>query len=203
MRDENWNRAISAHYGYADLGALQNTWLDWVKKGSPALERTPATGEALAAADPRSRPEPNLIYRGQNGPLDFTPAANPNDAALAGIGPTASAMAANNPAAGARPRGADGWHVPGAKAALASDVAVSETTGFGPANSGDVGHQMTRPPGAQPARQIILEWSKSQATGTVQVPGPPQASAAPPTNASSESMQVAGGTASVYGNALR
>ena len=75
MRDENWTRAINAHYGFAEMGTLQNTWLDWVRRGSPAVDkpttRDPAA-RALASNDQRSRPEPNLIYRAQSADSDST-----------------------------------------------------------------------------------------------------------------------------------
>ncbi len=37
MKDDNWQRALKAHYGYPHLLALQNSWLDWVRAGRPAL----------------------------------------------------------------------------------------------------------------------------------------------------------------------
>lgn len=30
-----WEPAVKQHYGYADMGELQTTWLEWVKQGSP------------------------------------------------------------------------------------------------------------------------------------------------------------------------
>lgn len=30
-----WGPAVKQHYGYADMGELQTTWLEWVKQGSP------------------------------------------------------------------------------------------------------------------------------------------------------------------------
>jgi hypothetical protein len=38
MADENWERAISEKYGYRDLAVLQDSWLDWVKSGRPAIQ---------------------------------------------------------------------------------------------------------------------------------------------------------------------
>jgi hypothetical protein len=52
MTDENWPRALKAHYGYDHLLACQNAWLDWVRSGRPALEPDAAL---LAAAE---RPAP-------------------------------------------------------------------------------------------------------------------------------------------------
>ena len=50
MSDENWGRATQKHYGYPSLAALQNTWLDWVRKGSPDVSQS---AEVLAASDRR------------------------------------------------------------------------------------------------------------------------------------------------------
>src|SRR5690606_8524908 len=37
MEDENWPRAVKAHYGHESLYSLQNEWLEWVKQGRPLL----------------------------------------------------------------------------------------------------------------------------------------------------------------------
>jgi hypothetical protein len=207
MRDENWSRAVHASYEYNDLAVLQNTWLDWVKQGSPALDRAPAAGaDALAAADQRSRPAPNLIYRGAGGPPNFTPASNPTDATLSEIGPTRSADLATTawpPAGAARKaaQGPGGWHAPGA-APIDDDAVSQETAAFGPESGGDASHQMTRPQPTQQARQIILQWSKDQPGNAAPVAGTPQASTSTPPAAASPlaATQMAGG--SVYGKTV-
>ncbi len=60
LQDENWPRAVEKHYGYHDLYALQNSWLDWVKQGRPQLspvDRGIATlGFARRADRPRPKP---------------------------------------------------------------------------------------------------------------------------------------------------
>ena len=72
MRDRQWAAATLRHYGIAELGTLQNSWLAWVAKGSPPLkplEEPPAAigqGPLLAADRRLPRPEPNLIYRAGN-----------------------------------------------------------------------------------------------------------------------------------------
>ena len=35
LEAENWTAATKKHYGYASLGTLQNSWLDWVRRGMP------------------------------------------------------------------------------------------------------------------------------------------------------------------------
>ena len=71
LQNRDWRQALANHYRIADLGVLQNTWLDWVKRGSP-LPLKPETDEELvsrvdspAASDGqrRPRPEPNLIHQ--------------------------------------------------------------------------------------------------------------------------------------------
>ncbi|MDX1964352.1 MAG: hypothetical protein SFX18_14460 [Pirellulales bacterium] len=42
MRQEQWSAAVKKHYGYENLGDLQNSWLAWVKQGMPALNETAA-----------------------------------------------------------------------------------------------------------------------------------------------------------------
>jgi hypothetical protein len=37
MGDDNWPRAVEQHYGFANLGTMQDAWLDWVKAGRPRL----------------------------------------------------------------------------------------------------------------------------------------------------------------------
>jgi hypothetical protein len=66
LKSDDWPAAVQRHYGIHDLSALQNTWLAWVRQGSPNI--TPrnvppaAAGELLAANARRPRPAPNLIY---------------------------------------------------------------------------------------------------------------------------------------------
>ena len=63
LESENWPGAVQRHYGIKDLGVLQNTWLAWVRQGSPLLQPRNTTPALLASNERRPRPEPNLIYR--------------------------------------------------------------------------------------------------------------------------------------------
>ena len=80
LESDDWSGAVQRHYGIADLGGLQNTWLAWVQQGSPPLrprEMQPLpAGEMLAANERRPRPEPNLIYRIRNKQSPATPRAD-------------------------------------------------------------------------------------------------------------------------------
>jgi hypothetical protein len=69
LASNQWPEAVQRHYGMTDLGALQNTWLAWVRDGfpPPAAAATPAMAVAAAAAKGsadgrRPRPAPNLVY---------------------------------------------------------------------------------------------------------------------------------------------
>jgi hypothetical protein len=168
MRDENWSRAIQAGYGYSDLAALQGIWLDWVRQGSPALDRGPeGQDKLLAANDRRSRPSPNLIYRGASPPPDFEPVSAPPDArppVAQGreIGPTQLAVAGSasqtattvpattvpataGPAATGRSPAARslGWHAPGAKPVdvpVADELASADSSPAGTVDPASVGN---------------------------------------------------------------
>ncbi len=63
LESEDWPGAVERHYGMKDLGILQNTWLAWVRQGSPFLQPRNTTPVLLASNERRPRPEPNLIYR--------------------------------------------------------------------------------------------------------------------------------------------
>ncbi len=132
MQDDNWARAMQRHYGYPNLAALQTNWLDWVRQGSPAIDKPqPGADEPLlaAAGNRRPRPDSNLIYRGQDSPLeDATPGPASEPGPLAKLASRASnAVAAT--VRGVTPASASEWHVPNhdsyAGAAAAGTPAVS------------------------------------------------------------------------------
>jgi hypothetical protein len=88
MRQNNWTRATSDHYGYKSLSDLQIAWLEWVKQGSPAIEssRQPAPlpgkrlNEGLALNEPAPRDVdpsyPTQPANGTRGIEDMSPAHN-------------------------------------------------------------------------------------------------------------------------------
>lgn len=76
---EDWVAATQRHYGFSNLNALQTTWLDWVRQGSPALNvasiaqndrsqgGTPGSATQLAgAATPGSAGGNDVVVRAQN-----------------------------------------------------------------------------------------------------------------------------------------
>ncbi len=171
MRDENWAGATASHYGYADLSILQNAWLDWVRKGSPALESKPEPAELAAPTvaqtdGRRDRPAPNLIYRAgdeagklaNDGRAQRPPAPTP----YARTSQTASASW--HPARQSKNDSVDRQVdsvasddcLAGEQVAVAreDDRNMSEPTAY----------QATRQQSVQPSRQIILEWSRPRQT---------------------------------------
>jgi hypothetical protein len=172
LKDENWTRAIAENYGYSSLAALQVSWLDWVKQGSPAgtLKNEPAAAAGdLAHAKRRSRPEPNLIYRAQS--RDDQPAG---DRPLASAGRDSSSEPttylqprrdADGEPGGAKLRSSTGWHPRGKSLAGRAPAPRDEESAIDSAIRPEpVEHQVTRPQPTQKSRQIILEWSRPQAS---------------------------------------
>jgi hypothetical protein len=53
LKRESWTTALKAHYGYDSLAKLQNSWLDWVKQGSPAIENASNRQGVLVAQTER------------------------------------------------------------------------------------------------------------------------------------------------------
>jgi hypothetical protein len=179
MQDENWQRATRQHYGFDNLAMLQDTWLDWVRRGSPALPGAkptpgPPAPTVLADNSRRPRPEPNLIYRAQSSDDDVAVDRRnyPSVAQAAGVepagkpapGPAAVIVAPTRPGAG--------WHAaegeaadetgasrpaPNAGAARAQPADENRTA---PGTASGAAHNVTQPQGAQQPRQVILEWSK-------------------------------------------
>jgi hypothetical protein len=55
MSHGDWRKATRDHYGFDHLLALQNSWLDWVKAGRPALT-PPTDGGVILAGGPGATP---------------------------------------------------------------------------------------------------------------------------------------------------
>lgn len=94
MEDDNWPRAVRSHYGYENLFAMQNTWLDWVKAGRPQL--TPDAGpigQLASHTQGANSPASGTIYRGQS-PDDVRPAEASDPASHRWVGVKSSATAA-------------------------------------------------------------------------------------------------------------
>ncbi len=184
MRDENWERATRQQYGFDNLAVLQDTWLDWVRRGSPNLQAPKPTpgrpAPSILADNPRRpRPEPNLIYRAQSS----------DDA----IGADTAARPVRSEPAATPARARAGWHatddrdVDGEVAARPAPDAVAalpEPSDAGGADTAGGSHQVTRPQGVQKSRQIILEWSKPPRGGDT-TPAAPAKDDNPPASSQS------------------
>ncbi len=137
LNSGDWSAAIQRHYGIAGTGKLQNTWLAWVRQGSPRLEPRPQRPAAVPekqmiaatrAAPPvsarppvsrRPRPEPNLVVRI---PKSTQPSYAPGSVIAAGdsglrSSPIRLAAAGRSARLRAAPRElpAAGWHALGTR----------------------------------------------------------------------------------------
>jgi hypothetical protein len=155
MSSDDWSAAIQRHYGISGAGALQKTWLAWVRNGSPLLDtpRTqPATaidGQMLAAAGRRARPEPNLIYHIR--------AEQPAPYAPGSVIPA-------RPSSFSRPRSTaselpdSGWYAAGTQAkAPATAVAAAAPPAVEQPHASGVRSEVTHPQAFEQFQQIEVE----------------------------------------------
>ena len=173
LRDENWSRATKQHYGFDNLRTLQDSWLAWVKQGSPDLNVGPKTAPLVAVKTPANPPGPGPGRRNGDapfpGPSTSTVAAN--------VGPSVYDVASNRGAlAGSSPRNGDAtWRARGSKSSeLAPNARPAKAAAIkhpGPQ------HQVTRPQELQRPQQVILEWNRppgtnASSTAARPLPGP-------------------------------
>ncbi len=159
LKGDDWNSAVERHYGVKGLAALQNTWLAWVRQGSPLSqpgETSPAAGILLAATGGRPRPEPNLIYRirDKESPAVLTAPLTPVH--IPSSRPTTlPALASNNiPRSEPVVLPASGWRVAGSSSGVEAAVATTSTT---PAPVDSVySTQAAHPQPIEPPSQTIL-----------------------------------------------
>jgi hypothetical protein len=178
LRDENWQRATQQHYGVNGLAALQNDWLNWVRKGSPALDATkeaPALVAVKSATPLRSRPRPqeNLVIRGQSPGGELPGPSDAREPATSADGQSIYQLAAvsQDALATADPREDKSWHAPRQAAASTSDLAATSAEGATAESAAKeaqrsperkASYEVTRPQAVQRPRQVILEWSNPQ-----------------------------------------
>lgn len=53
LKREDWTGATKTYYGYRNLAHLQDSWLEWVKQGSPQVDKASGQANLLVAADNR------------------------------------------------------------------------------------------------------------------------------------------------------
>jgi hypothetical protein len=166
MHDENWARATQQHYGINSLAALQNNWLDWVRKGSPILDAKQTEGSLVAVkstgeAGRRARPEANLIHRGQSpDPAESKTDSQPAESSVYEV----AAAPKDSTKSEATPR--DAWHAPrpGPVAEPRGQDAREEKST--PKSQSQAQYQVPRSQPGQRSGQVILEWSRPNAAGS-------------------------------------
>lgn len=84
MTDDNWPRAVEMHFGFANLGLMQEAWLQWVKSGRPRLSpetslitqqvarRNGGVATVSTSSEGKADSAAVAIYRGQS-PDDIRP----------------------------------------------------------------------------------------------------------------------------------
>lgn len=72
MSSDDWTAATERHYGYKNLAVLQNTWLDWVKRGSPLANPALGALETIAAASKPRGGANSMVVRAQSADRDLT-----------------------------------------------------------------------------------------------------------------------------------
>jgi hypothetical protein len=161
MNGGNWPQALAEHYGIADLGTLQETWVAWVREGGPTRTLPGRDeGRTLLASNSttkRNRPEPNLIYRGQ-----VDEGASDRTLAIA----SAAAPKANSKQAEVHSDANASWKSDSTNASQVAPMADPFAVRNSEPNAEPAAYLATRPQPAQPPRQIILEWSKGDG-GTI------------------------------------
>ena len=197
MESEEWVEVTARHYVFASLGVLQNTWLDWVRRGSPPIRSEGPDKSLIAAAGgKRSRPEPNLIVRAQSADPQSTAATSitvpvnrnaPSPAPASEAWPTDNAAAANNTAT---PPAARNWYPAGNRQASAAPASNAPASNAPSANvlphPGDQASLSSlAPQNAQ--RRTILEWKRPDS-----IPGEPAAAAPPSAPATTASVYDTG-----------
>ncbi|MBN2021852.1 MAG: hypothetical protein JW809_03585 [Pirellulales bacterium] len=143
-----WGKATERHYGIQDLGALQNTWLAWIRQGHPTLTPRPTQPEAAPSAEMLATAPPGI-----------------DAARLAGRDPnvppdTLARLDAAHLALNKRPRPEPNlvYHEPRLASRPKHPLVPIAPDELAPASS--PAPQLARPQPAEPVRQIILEWRK-------------------------------------------
>jgi hypothetical protein len=145
LQDENWPAALQQHYDVDSLLTLQNTWLDWVRQGSPRIDN-PAASQVLVASDLRRQsPGSDLIYRAQN---EDAPSAYSNE-------PGTRLVPVVRPAKASPAPDTRGWKPAGTSAYASDATSPAELTRPEPLRQ-----QSARQLPPEKSRQIILEWER-------------------------------------------
>lgn len=63
---QGWDRALSKHYGYQSVDALEQYWKRWIDSGSPNLNETPQTELLVNNRRVRGTQDSDLVVRSQS-----------------------------------------------------------------------------------------------------------------------------------------
>lgn len=77
LDSNQWVETTQRHYGYSSLAALQQSWLDWVRSGSPLpLDAAASNNVVLASAETTSADTPSAATRSEPPATTSTTAAD-------------------------------------------------------------------------------------------------------------------------------
>lgn len=177
MRDGRWSAATERQYGYRDLTALQDAWLEWVRAGSPPLS---GPRNAVAASGESGTPATRVAAAGEGRlvPVRRSGGSVQANDSLARMREQETAETGARRAGEWRPAGlAARRAAPPVTADAAAHAADMEDL----ANS--VRSAVNRPPAVQKLRQMIVQWdsrgpsasslpSREEAVGNPEDPAP-------------------------------
>lgn len=146
-----WTGALDRHYGFKSLAQLQETWLEWVRAGSPLQRRSPEQGNpaAILAANPAPATTSNTPAPAPQHALASAPAAAKLGELVPIQRPSRSAsrdgeqLAAVMPPVGSSPAADSGAVASGGPSAYSAQPV-----------------QLTRPQPTQRPQQRVLEWAQ-------------------------------------------
>jgi hypothetical protein len=160
MKWNNWTKATQHHYGFSSLSELQVTWVDWVRRGSPALNGIASQPGIQLASATRSQPQPSAeISRSRDVAMNVS-GSRPDQNPLASTAGTSSSWYARirdesrNDRIGSPPQ---------AKPARSLHQAVGQALASqsGPTPESTPPAQLvTRPQPPERAQQRIIEWTQ-------------------------------------------
>jgi hypothetical protein len=162
MNSNNWTQATQKHYGYGSLSELQVTWLDWVRRGSPALP-----------------PQQTLVAQEQPQADAVVVAVAEED--LRQTAPPVTQFASMTKSGEDTSSTSQGWYSRvrdetiasrdnTKQAAYSSDATITTP----PDEASTAGQSVSRPQPVGRPGQIILEWSRPAAAPTTPVAPTPQ-----------------------------
>jgi hypothetical protein len=154
LHSDRWSDTIQRHYSIATIRTLQDTWVAWVRQGSPRVqpENTPQI-DLVAVNNKLPRPAPNLIYRSQSmdSSADRAERATDDVTESSEVAAHAQQIAQTN----GSPYSGDGWHsVDG----LHNPMSPIPPAMVSPPAA--IRSQSAHPQPFQQPHQIILEWKQ-------------------------------------------